>query len=232
LTRDYNNVILNPEVAEPSAIFLCSLTDKQTEGGKMEGFLAGYSNLEQVLIYIAIFTGIIFVLQNISTLLGIGDDDGDGDFDGDGDGDGDVDGDGEEGEQTLFGNIITIRNGVAFLLGFSLGTLMALQWGLWTFIAVFLGLAAGSGLVTVNLMLLFAISKISHKGNVNLNHSIGSRAEVMLSVPSNRSGTGKVSVSFNGRLMELHAITDDEQLPKGSHVDIINIEGSTAVVAK
>ena len=74
----------------------------------MNEWFNALSTLEQTLFAIALFSTLVFAIQVVFSLFGIGEGD----------------------EMTLgddglpFGDIFTIRNGVAFLMGFSWGGLM------------------------------------------------------------------------------------------------------------
>ena len=179
----------------------------------------GLAGIEQFLLGIAVFSTLIFMIQLCLSLIGIAGDDLDFDSDvGDG---------GFE-----FGEIFTLRNGVSFLMGFSWGGLMAYDWGFtYSLFVAIVGFAVGAFFVAVNIFLLIAMSRLRHEGNINLENAIDEEGRVTLGIPSARSGVGKVMVPIQGRLKELHAVTDGEALDKNSAVRILDFSGSQLIVA-
>ena len=174
------------------------------------------SGIEQFLLLLAILSTLIFLIQLIMTLIGLAGEDTD--FDGD-------------GVSFEFGDVFTIRNGVSFLMGFSWGGLMVYDWGFtYSIFVVVVGFAIGSVFVAVNILLLLAMSKLRHQGNINLENAVAEDGRVTLTVPASRSGVGKVSLSIQGRFKELHAVTDGETLAKNSAVTVVDFSGSQLVV--
>ena len=108
---------------------------------------------------------------------------------------------------------------------------MAYEWGLTHVLLVaFIGFVLGSFLVAFNMLLLFAMSKLKHEGNVRLENAIDEEAIVTLTIPQSRTGVGKVRVSIQGRLKEYHAVTDGEALSRNASVTVIDLSGSQLVV--
>ena len=59
--------------------------------------------------------------------------------------------------------------------------------------------------------MFYLISKSSADGTMKIQKAIGVTGEVYLTIPSKRSGIGKVQVKVMGSLRTLEAMTDDEQ---------------------
>ncbi len=176
------------------------------------------SGIEQFLFSTGVFSTLIFAIQFGLSLFGLSDDDSDTGSDG-------------SDSEFEFGDVFTIRNGVSFLMGFSWGGLMAYDWGLThTFFVASVGFLIGSSLVGVNMLLLFGMSQLKHQGNVKLENAIGEEARVTLSIPGSRTGVGKATVSFQGRLKEYHAVTDGEALSRNTTVTVLDLSGSQLVV--
>ena len=77
------------------------------------------------------------------------------------------------------------------------------------------------------------LSNIDTDGNIDVNKSIGQIATVYLTVPKNRSGIGKVNVVLQERLIELDAMTEeDEDLKSNSKVEVVKIENNMIIVKK
>lgn len=174
---------------------------------------------EQALLIIAMVSTTIFLIQLGASLLGLGGHDLDLDASADG---------GAAG----FGDIFSIRNGVAFLMGLSWGGLMAHDWGITNQFLVFLvGFFVGSFFVAANLLLLLGFSRLRHKGNVDLENAIGVTGMVSLRVPAARTGRGKVTISIQGRLKEYHAVTDGAAIARNQSVLVVDLSGSQLVVS-
>ena len=178
------------------------------------------SGIERVLLLTGVFATIVFAIQFLMLLFGLGGDD-------------DVEAGGEDvGEGLAFGDIFTIRNGVSFLMGLGWGGLMAFGWGLENAILVgIVGFLVGSLLVGVNMLLLFGMAQLKHDGSIRLENAIDEQATVTLPIPARREGVGKVMVPIQGRLKEYHAVTDGGALARNAPVRVLDLAGSQLVVA-
>ncbi len=199
----------------------------------MNEWFAALSTLEQTLFAVALFSTLVFAIQVVFSLFGIGEGDetvlGSGDLDQAGFTE-DI---GSSQGRLPFGDIFTIRNSVSFLMGFSWGGLMAYDWGLTnTFLAMLVGLVLGSIFVAINMGLFALMSMLKHEGNVRLQNAIGRPGTVSLAVPAGRTGVGKVSVSVQGRLLECHAVTEGEAIPRNASVTVLGLAGSQLIVGR
>ena len=161
---------------------------------------------------IAIPFSVIFVIQMIITFLGLGDHGG---ISGDADVDADVD---------MPFNFFTFRNFVNFFLGFSWAGITFYEAidsrALLTFISVFTGLA----LVAIVMGLLYALSKTTQSGNININDAVGRTATVYFPIPAASSGMGKVQMSIQQAIREYDAISEaNEPLRTGTIVKIKSV---------
>jgi membrane protein implicated in regulation of membrane protease activity len=178
------------------------------------------AGIEQFLFLTGVFSTLIFAIQFLMTLTGLGGDDAD------------MDGDISDNDGLSLGDVYTLRNGVSFLMGFSWGGLMAFDWGLENaFFVGVIGFIIGLVLVAINMLLLFGMAQLKHDGSIRLENAIGERATVTLPVPAARSGVGKVMVPIQGRLKEYHAVTEGEAFGRHDSVSVIDVEGSQLVVA-
>lgn len=195
----------------------------------MTAWFESLSGLEQALFVVALFATVVFAIQVVFSLFGIGEADeteaGEVANLDDGSVADDVGGD------TAFGSIFTIRNGVSFLMGLGWGGLMAYDWGLThIFFVVLVGLVVGAFFTGINMGLLALLSLLKHEGNVRVENAVGQPATVTLIVPEGRTGIGKVRVSVQGRLQEYHAVTDGAALKRNAAVTVLDIAGSQLVV--
>ena len=89
------------------------------------------------------------------------------------------------------------------------------------------GLVAG---VAVGFIIGF-INKLQSSGNVKLESAVGKTATVYIPIPENKTNTGKVQLSIQGRIDELEAMTPGPALPFGATVVIKEIvDGRIAIV--
>ena len=195
-------------------------------------FYDWYNALPQVLQVfwvIALVTSLVFLIQMVLTFVGIGDVDSDADFGGDVDitdgGTMDV-----GGAMQLF----TIRNFINFMLGMGWGGVC-----LYTLIPnpVVLSIVAilvGVVFVYVFLLIYKQLFRLERNGAYDIKECVGQVVDVYLTIPPQRSGLGKVQISFHGSVQELLAMTDEAQaLRSGSKVRVLQlIDGTTVLVEK
>ncbi|MCL2861693.1 MAG: hypothetical protein FWE22_04710 [Firmicutes bacterium] len=203
----------------------------------MAEWWAELSTFQMIIFIIAAAGTTIMILQIILMLIG-------GLVDSDASFSGEVDADTGAGVNdytpfTLFGlKIVSTRTIIAF---FTLGSWMAFAMapvfgydfvdGQW--ISLFPGI--GVGLIAAVLIALMAkgMEKAQQSGNVSIDNSIGKNAEVYLTIPAKRAGTGKISVVVQERLTEYEAITDKEEpIKTGTHVKIVGTLNEGTVIVE
>ena len=124
----------------------------------------------------------------------------------------------------------TIRGIVAFLAVFG-WTGSAVTGALHP--AAVLAISTAAGLVAMGLVAFafWGILQLQAKGNLDYRYSIGLQGEVYLTVPPQRSGMGKVSITLQERLVEADAITDEtEKLSTGSRIRVVGLEGNNVLL--
>jgi len=161
---------------------------------------------------IAIPFSVIFLIQMVMTFIGMGDQ---GEISGDADVDADV--------QMPF-QFFTFRNFVNFFLGFAWTGISFYDFidsKVWlTFLCVFIGLL----LVTIVMALLYALSKTTQSGNININNAIGLPATVYFTIPPAGKGTGKIQMSIQQAVREYDAVSEsDEPIRTGSLVRVKSV---------
>lgn len=171
--------------------------------------------------YIAIPSSLIFIIQTVMTFLGM--DSADVLEDGAG--------------LTVFGSetpseLFSLRNLINFLLGFSWTGISFFSTIsnkiLLTFIAVQVGLL----FVFLFLFIIRQLQKLSEDNTFKIENTLNKTAEVYLSIPENKKGSGKIMISVNGSFRELEAMTEHERIETGSVVEIINIENNNVLIVK
>lgn len=171
---------------------------------------------------IAIPASIVFIIQTILTFLGSDAADGIGaDFSGH-----------LEDTHAPF-QLFSLRNLVNFLLGFS-----------WTGIScskvienhsVLMTVSVVVGLIFISLyfFVLNQVQKLSEDNSFKINDTVNQTANVYLTIPENKKGTGKIMISVKGSFRELEAITaEDKKIETGSVVKVVSVEGKSLVVVK
>ncbi len=189
----------------------------------MAEWFANLTVLEHIYFWLGIVSTVFLIIQIIllcCTSFG-------GDVDTDGDGDIDVDTDSGV-------SIFTVKSITAFFaVGSWAGLLVcslasdSLQW-----LSVIVALVAGAAAMTVVVVLLRAMYKMQYNGTMQPEKLVGKRATVYISIPAERSGRGKITLTAQGRYMELDAMTDGEKLVTDESVEIVATENECAVVKR
>jgi membrane protein implicated in regulation of membrane protease activity len=200
--------------------------------------MEGLSTLETLYIGCAILGGVLFAVRVILMFVS-GDSDAGGDAGGDpGDaggavhtGDIDVNVDHHGGPDVSF-RILSLQGLTAFLLMFGLIGLAVLRAfdskAAGTGISILAGVAAGFGAGWVISRLFSLMGRMQSSGTVNLANAIGQEGTVYLKIPA--SGTGKVHLAVQGRLMELEAVSEKKvDLASGDRIRVVKLAGESAL---
>ena len=178
-------------------------------------FLDWFSNLEPgIKIYwaIAIVSSIVFLIQTIVSLIGIGDFETDLDVGG-----------GDGMDSSGFSDLLSMRNAINFLLGLGWSGVCFYDRISNGFILALVSIIFGLAFVAIFIYVFKKMMKLESNGAFDINTAIGKTCDVYLRIPANRSGTGKVQISFSGSVQELDAVTDGEMIPSGSKVTVVEI---------
>ena len=142
----------------------------------------------------------------------------------------DVDGDhglGTEGHGNLFFGILSFKAITAFIGIFGLVGLIVLDSGL--SFAARSGISAGAGVVgmfgVAQLMLLLV--RLQASGTLDLRNAIGRTGTVYVRIPAAGEGRGKVTLTVQGRSMEVLAMSDGPEIKTGGTVKVVSVEGDT-----
>lgn len=178
---------------------------------------------EQVYFWVGVVSTVFLIIQIVMLCFSsFG-----GDVDVDGDGDIDVD---TDSGVTLF----SVKSITAFLaVGSWTGLLVCalvsdgLQW-----LSVLIALIAGVAAWALVVFLMRAVYKLQSDGNLQTENLVGKRATVYVSIPAERSGRGKITLTAQGRYLELDAVTDGERIVTDQVVEIVSTENECTVVKK
>ena len=173
---------------------------------------------------IAIAVSIIFAIQMVLTLIGLGDTDAGGDV-GDMDaGGGDLgDGNGDTMDTGGAIQLFTIRNTVNFLLGVGWGGVCLSSVIENRFLLALAAIICGCIMVGAFIIMFKQLMKLEGNGSYRIEESVGQVCEVYLRIPGGRSGSGKVQISFHGSVQELPAQTEGEAIPSGTKVRVTKV---------
>ncbi len=174
---------------------------------------------------IAIITSIVFLIQMVLTLIGLGDTDSGVDM-GVGDVSGDVslgDGNGDTMDTGGAIQLFTIRNFVNFLLGVGWGGVCFWSTIPNKFLLGIVALLCGCVMVFAFVVMYRQLMKLESSGSYNIQDSVGLACDVYIPIPAARSGQGKVQISFSGSVQELPAMTDGEALASGTKVRVTQV---------
>ncbi|MFH1529370.1 MAG: hypothetical protein ABIK09_01405 [Pseudomonadota bacterium] len=200
----------------------------------MNEWWAGLGGTEQFLWGLALFSTAFFLVQTVMTIVAGGlDADTDADMFGDGDmGGADHGHAGDHGDHgaSFLGQYFTIRNMVAFFLGFSWGGLAFLELGLGTPLVVGLATLVGLIFVAVVMGIMRGLSGLRHSGTLSLDNAVGVTGTVSISIPREMGGEGKVSLVVQGRLMDLNAVTGGPELRVGAAIRVTGLVGNKLAV--
>ena len=178
-------------------------------------WLSQLTPIEHVFFWMAVIASVALVVQIILLIVSFGGG-ADSDFT---DFDGDMDTDGGLSFFTVKG--ITAFFALGGWCGFAAASY--LPDNIWApiLIAVATGAAA------------LGVAKLQCSGNVVKEKLEGLTATVYVSVPPARSGRGKVTLTAQGRYMEIDAVTDEEErIPVDVEVEIVSYKEDFAVVKR
>jgi hypothetical protein len=176
--------------------------------------------LHQFFLYCAIGGGVLFAVQVVLSLLGMGD--ADLDFGGHHGGE-----TGHTSADTAF-KVISLQGLTAFFGMFGLvGLALHDQERAHPAISV-LGASAAGSLTTFLIARIFrAARKLETSGTLDLQKAVGATGTVYLRIAPNKPG--KVTLSVRGRLIELDAVTSADTLETGTEVRVERVLGDGTV---
>ncbi len=129
-------------------------------------------------------------------------------------------------------SVFTFRSILAFLGGFGWSGVLAIEYGIAPMSSFLISIPAGLFFFFMTYGVLVFLLSMSASGSLNYHNAIGETGEVYLSVPPNRSGTGKVRVRVQGRLKTVSAYNaSDQEAETNSRVKVIDqIDANTLLI--
>ena len=192
----------------------------------MSNWWTTIDSFEKFFWYIAIPFSVFFLLQLLLTFLGMGDNEG---FDLNGDGTADIDFDDMGGGAF---QLFTIRNFLSFFTVFGWAGIVFSTYDLSKTIVSVLAFISGLIAMFIVAFLFYSMMKLGSSGNVVLKYSLGKKGKVYLPIPAAGKGHGKIQITFHGALREVTAITEGEELSRGTRVEVDKILDDDTLVVK
>ncbi len=188
-----------------------------------------YMSEESIYLIIGVVSLILFGVQTLMTFLGGDGHDADGSLDhghiDHGDGHHDGDGDHDDHHGLSFLRFFTLRNLIAFAMGYSWVGFASLKSGFPSVLTVLLGIGAGVLFVWMIYKLMRILNRLESDGTADLNEALGQVGEVYLEIEEN--SPGKILVLLRGAKRELPAVNmHPGRLEKGSAVRILDYDGN------
>lgn len=181
-----------------------------------------FSNLEffsKVYWSIALIGSIVFVVVMLMAFAG-------GDADDIGDLDSDMDADIGAGFQ-----FISFKNLVGFFTIFGWSGIACIDAGLGTIPTIIISVVCGLLMMLIMATLFYFIYKLSDSGTLDYKNAIDAVGEVYLTIGADRSKMGKVSVTIQGTMRELDALTDSlTDLKSGTIIKVVDVTSNGILI--
>ncbi|MCQ2095828.1 MAG: serine protease [Bacteroidaceae bacterium] len=184
----------------------------------MSELMSSYQEFDlmlQVFWGVAIVASLVFVILFVLTIIGLDHSDVDIDLNADGDGTMMETGDGL--------NIFTIKNFIGFLMGFGWAGVCLYDSISSPGVMLLVASVVGCLFVAMFVLIYKQSRKLDKDGTFNINDTLGKTASVYLRIPAEGRGKGKIQVSINGSVHEIDAVTDEDEIPTGRNVRIVEV---------
>jgi len=166
----------------------------------MESWFNALSVFEKVYWVIALVGSVFMIILMVMTLLGGDADDISGDVDTD-----------IEGDHGIGFQFLSFKNLMGFFTVFGWSGIACLDNDLSKSLTVIISVICGLLMMTAMAALFYYLAKLQSSGTLKLNNALNQIGEVYLTIGANRSSIGKVSITVQGTLRELEALTDEDQ---------------------
>ncbi|MEM9143531.1 MAG: hypothetical protein AAGA86_11130 [Bacteroidota bacterium] len=167
----------------------------------MEEWFTALPLFEKIYWTVALIASVILSVLLVITLFGGDADDMDG---------GDVDTD-IEGDYGIGFQFLSFKNLMGFLTIFGWSGIACLDGGLSKGLTIFISVGCGLLMMLAMASLFYYLGKLQSSGTLRLKNALNQVGEVYLTIGARRSGMGKVSITVQGTLREMEALTDEGQ---------------------
>ena len=179
-----------------------------------------FSNLEflsKIYWLVAIIGSLIFTVVMIMAFTG-----------GDADDIGDLDADIDAGAGFQF---ISFKNLIGFFTIFGWSGIACIDAGLSTPLTIMISVISGLLMMVIMATLFYFVSRLTDSGTLNYKNAIDAVGKVYLTIGADRSKMGKVSVSVQGTLRELDALTDSlTELKSGTVIKVVYVTSNGILI--
>ena len=183
------------------------------------------SSIQMIYWIITIPASLVFVIQLVMTFVG-------SDVDGDGldaVGDADLSVDSDSGVSFQF---ISLKNFIAFFTVFGWVGLACIYGEMPSWSTVLISTISGIIMMLIMASIYYFMGKLTESGTLNMKTAIGKSATVYLFIPEKRKATGKVQLNIQG-YRTLDAMTDDDEtIPTGAIVQVVDIINNDILLVK
>lgn len=188
----------------------------------MEEWFGPLSLFEKIYWAVAGISSVIFLILLVLTFLG-------GDVD-DLEGDVDVEIEGDTGIGFQF---LSFKNLIGFLTIFGWSGIACLDGGFSKTATVIISVICGLLMMLAMAGLFYYLGKLQSSGTLIIKNALNQTGEVYLTLGANRSSIGKVSISVQGALRELDALTDeDRDLVMGNVVKVKEVTDNGILIVE
>ncbi len=132
------------------------------------------------------------------------------------------------GSSWLFG-MISFRAVVAALTAFGLGGLAAHHSGAQPLTSLGFAVACAIATMVIVAFMTRSMQHLNDDGTLRIADAIGRSGTVYITIPAQKSATGKVTISMQNRTVELSALTLGNALPTGTKIIVTAVLGSDTV---
>jgi hypothetical protein len=92
-----------------------------------------------------------------------------------------------------------------------------------------IALAAAVGALFGVASLMRSLHRLKADGTVRIERAVGQPGTVYLTIPAQKAGAGKVTLTLQNRTLEYQAVTPHQQLPTGSKIVVTAVLGPDTV---
>lgn len=177
--------------------------------------------MEKIYWCIAIPFSLLFIIQVILTFIG-------GDMGVEAEGDADMYVDSDAGIDFQF---LSIKNLIAFFTIFGWVGIVCIESQMSISLTLLFSVLSGLVMMLIMASIMYYMGKLAENGSLDMKNAKGKTGSVYLTIPANRKGMGKVQIKVQG-FQTLDAMTDGEEIPTGSVVDVIEIINDDILLVK
>ncbi len=136
---------------------------------------------------------------------------------------------GHDSATAAFVRLLSVRTVVAGLTFFGLGGLAGNAWGSHPMGSLAIACCSGFAALYMVAWTMRTLMRLRSDGTAHIENAVGLSAVVYLTIPGQRGGKGKITVTVQNRTMEYEAETERDTLPTGTLVQIVAVGGHDTV---